>query len=62
MNSDYDNPWGNFKNQSWSHQIRGKKADVVVLDEYTENLSGALDYIMAEQYKKTALDELFGVK
>ena len=55
-----DNPWVNYKNQS--HNIRGKSADVVVLDEYTENLGDALNAHMADSYKQTALDKLFGVK
>jgi hypothetical protein len=38
--------------------LRGHKADVVVLDDYTD----ALNSHMADAYKKQALDELFGVK
>jgi len=55
-----DNPWVNYKNQS--HNIRGKSANVVVLDEYTENLGDALNAHMADVYKQSALDKLFGVK
>jgi len=55
-----DNPWVNYKNQS--HNIRGKSANVVVLDEYTENLGDALNTHMADAYKQSALDKLFGVK
>ena len=55
-----DEPWVNYKNQS--HHIRGKSADVVILDEYTENLGDALNNHMADVYKQTALDKLFGVK
>ena len=55
-----DNPWVNYKNQS--HNIQGKSANVVVLDEYTENLGDALNAHMADTYKQTALDKLFGVK
>ena len=40
---------------------QGKSADVVILDEYTENLSGALNEHIAEQYKQSALDKLFGI-
>jgi hypothetical protein len=55
-----DGPWVNYKNQS--HNIRGKSANVVVLDEYTENLGDALNAHMADSYKQSALDKLFGVK
>ena len=55
-------PWGQTWRDQWPHNIRGKSADVVVLDEYTENLGDALDYHMAEKYKQSALDKLFGVK
>ena len=55
-----DGPWVNYKNQS--HHIRGKSANVVVLDEYTENLGDALNNHMADAYKQSALDKLFGVK
>ena len=55
-----DEPWVNYKNQS--HNIRGKSANVVVLDEYTENLGDALNTHMADAYKQSALDKLFGVK
>jgi len=55
-----DNPWVNYKNQS--HNIRGKSANVVVLDEYTENLGDALNTHMADAYKQSELDKLFGVK
>ena len=41
--------------------LRGRKADVVILDEYTENLGDALNSHMADAYKQTALDKLFGV-
>jgi len=58
----YDSPWQDWKTYQWSHHIRGKSADVVILDEYTENLGDALNAHMAEQYKQSALDELFGVK
>jgi hypothetical protein len=60
-------PWG----QTWRDQspvrnmdmtVRAAHLDVVVLDEYTENLGDALNAHMAEQYKQTALDKLFGVK
>ena len=61
MNS-YDSPWVDMKDYNWSHHIRGKSADVVILDEYAENLGDALNYHMDQQYKKVALDELFGVK
>jgi hypothetical protein len=55
-----DNPWVNYKNQS--HHIRGRSADVFILDDYTENLGDALNAHMADVYKQTALDKLFGVK
>jgi len=55
-------PWGQTWRDQWPHNIRGKSADVVILDDYTENLGDALDYYMTEQYKQTALDKLFGVK
>jgi hypothetical protein len=55
-----DEPWVNYKNQS--HHIRGRSADVVILDEYTENLGDALNNHMAAQYKQSALDKLFVVK
>jgi hypothetical protein len=54
-----DEPWVNYKNQS--HHIRGRSVDYVILDEYTENLGDALNNHMAEQYKQSALDKLFGV-
>jgi len=55
-------PWGQTWRDQWPHNIRGKSADVVVLDEYTENLGDALNAHMADSYKQTALDKLFGVK
>jgi hypothetical protein len=55
-----DDPWVNYKNQS--HHIRGRSADVVILDDYTENLGVALNTHMADSYKQSALDKLFGVK
>jgi hypothetical protein len=55
-----DNPWVNYKNQS--HHIRGRSADVVILDDYAENLGDALNAHMADSYKQSALDQLFGVK
>jgi hypothetical protein len=54
-----DDPWVNYKNHS--RHIRGRSVDYVILDEYTENLGDALNAHMAEQYKQSALDELFGV-
>jgi hypothetical protein len=56
----YDDPWVNYKNQS--HHIQGRSADVVILDEYSENLGDALNNHMADAYKQSALDQLFGVK
>jgi hypothetical protein len=56
----YDDPWVDWKQNS--HHLRGKSADVVVLDDYAENLGDALNYHMANQYKQSALDKLFGVK
>jgi hypothetical protein len=61
MNS-YDSPWVDMKNYKWSHHIRGRSADVVILDDYAENLGDALNKHMADAYKQSALDELFGVK
>ncbi len=61
MNS-YDSPWVDMKNYKWSHHIRGTSADVVILDEYTDKLGDALNNHMADAYKQSALDELFGVK
>jgi hypothetical protein len=61
MNS-YDSPWVDMKNYKWSHHIRGRSADVVILDDYAENLGDALNNHMADAYKQAALDELFGVK
>jgi hypothetical protein len=61
MNS-YDSPWVDMKNYKWSHHIRGRSADVVILDDYAENLGDALNNHMADAYKQSALDELFGVK
>jgi hypothetical protein len=60
---DITNPWRDLKNYTWSQHmrnrgLRGHKADVVVLDDYTD----ALNSHMADAYKKQALDELFGVK
>ena len=55
-------PWGQTWRDQWPHNIRGSKADVVILDEYTENLGDALNNHMADSYKQTALDKLFGVK
>ena len=55
-----DNPWVDYKKQS--HHIRGRSADVVILDDYTENLGDALNTHMADAYKQSALDQLFGVK
>jgi hypothetical protein len=58
-----DIPWLNYKNRSW--HLQGKSADVVILDEYTENLGDALNALnahMADSYKQSALDKLFGVK
>jgi hypothetical protein len=60
MNSYNDDPWVNYKNQS--HHIRGRSVDYVILDEYTENLGDALNAHMADSYKQSALDKLFGVK
>ena len=57
-----DNPWRDLKNYTWSHHIRGKSADVVILDDYAENLGDALNNHMADAYKQSALDKLFGVK
>ena len=63
---DYDDEprrrWGQTWRDQWPHNIRGKSADVVILDEYTENLGDALNNHMAEKYKQSALDKLFGVK
>ena len=63
-----DNPWRDLKNYTWSQHmqnrgrgVRGRKADVVILDEYAENLGDALNAHMADTYKQTALDQLFGV-
>jgi hypothetical protein len=56
----YDDPWVDYKKQS--HHIRGKSVDYVILDEYTENLGDALNAHMADSYKQSALDKLFGVK
>jgi hypothetical protein len=42
--------------------LRGHKADVVILDDYAENLGDALNNHMADSYKQSALDKLFGVK
>ena len=70
MNSKDDfldnNPWRDLKNYTWQQHMRnrglhGHKADVVILDEYTENLGDALNSHMADAYKQTALDKLFGV-
>ena len=57
-----DKPWVDWKTYQWLHHIRGKSADVVILDEYTENLGDALNTHMADSYKQSALDKLFGVK
>jgi hypothetical protein len=57
----YDDPWVNYKKQPLKF-IRGKSANVVILDEYTENLGDALNNHMADAYKQSALDKLFGVK
>ena len=72
MNSKDDfldnNPWRDLKNYTWQQHmqnrgrgLRGHKADVVILDDYTENLGDALNAHMADAYKQSALDELFGV-
>ncbi len=63
-------PWGQTWRDQWPHNIRGKSADVVILDDYgviiqndyAENLGDAMNNHMADAYKQTALDELFGVK
>jgi hypothetical protein len=55
-----DDPWVDYKKQP--HKIRGKSANVVVLDDYAENLGDALNNHMADSYKQSALDKLFGVK
>lgn len=55
-------PWGQTWRDQWPHNIRGRSADVVILDDYTENLGDALNAHMADAYKQTALDKLFGVK
>jgi hypothetical protein len=55
-----DEPWVDYKKQSW--HLQGKSAGVVVLDEYTQNLSDALGAHMTEQYKQSALDKLFGIR
>jgi hypothetical protein len=59
MNSYNDDPWVDYKKQS--HHLRGKSANVVILDDYTENLGDALNAHMADAYKQSALDKLFGV-
>ena len=56
-----DDPWVDYKKQPLKF-IRGKSGDVFILDEYTENLGDALNAHMADSYKQTALDKLFGVK
>jgi hypothetical protein len=55
-------PWGQTWRDQWPHNIRGRSVDYVILDEYTENLGDALNAHMADAYKQTALDKLFGVK
>lgn len=55
-------PWGQTWRDQWPHNIRGKSADVVILDDYAENLGDALNTHMADAYKQSALDKLFGVK
>ena len=55
-------PWGQTWRDQWPHNIRGSKADVVILDDYAENLGDALNTHMADSYKQSALDKLFGVK
>ena len=52
-----DDPW-----QITATKLRGRSAHAVILDEYTENLGDALNAHMADTYKQTALDKLFGVK
>ena len=52
-----DDPW-----QITATKLRGRSAHAVILDEYTDKLGDALNAHMAEQYKQSALDELFGVK
>ena len=55
-------PWGQTWRDQWPHNIRGKSADVVILDEYTDKLGDVLNAHMADSYKQSALDKLFGVK
>ncbi len=69
MNSEDDflDPWRDLKTYQWSQHmqnrgLRGRKADVVILDDYAENIGAALNNHMADAYKESALDELFGVK
>jgi hypothetical protein len=54
-------PWGQTWRDQWPHNIRGRSADVVILDDYAENLGDALNAHMADSYKQSALDKLFGV-